>query len=155
MTPSITRTFWPKQAGLATVELALVLPVVLFLLFATAEIGRAFIQHDTLTKAVRDGARYLASNARSGTGATMNTAAFTEAENRVVCGRLNCGSNERFLPGLDTTDVSAQIVDADHVEITARYTYLPIFGTILRALGFGRDVSIGFDLTATSSMRIL
>lgn len=43
--------------GQATVELALLLPVILLLLFGIAEFGRAFNAYITLENAVREGAR--------------------------------------------------------------------------------------------------
>ena len=53
------RTVLTKSRGVAAVEMAVVLPLILLLLFVTAEIGRGFMQYNTLTKSVRDSARYL------------------------------------------------------------------------------------------------
>lgn len=50
----------PAQRGLATVEFALVLLPLVLLLAATADLGRAFYTFDSLTKAARSAARYLA-----------------------------------------------------------------------------------------------
>src|SRR5262249_49021280 len=49
--------------GVAALEVAIALPVLLFLMMATVEIGRLLAQYDALTKSVRGAARYLASNA--------------------------------------------------------------------------------------------
>ena len=57
----------PGQRGTAIIEFAIALPLLLFLLLATAETGRLLSQYDTLNKAVRDAARYLATNALGGT----------------------------------------------------------------------------------------
>lgn len=46
--------------GTAIVETAFVLPVILLLLFGLIEMGRALQQQHTLTKSVRDAARYVA-----------------------------------------------------------------------------------------------
>ena len=43
-----------RQRGVAIVEFVLTLPLLMLLLLATAEIGRALFQYNTLTKAVRD-----------------------------------------------------------------------------------------------------
>lgn len=48
-----------KQTGTAIIEFALVLPILLILSFITIELGRALYQYNTLTKSVRDSARYL------------------------------------------------------------------------------------------------
>ncbi|MCL4424994.1 MAG: pilus assembly protein [Firmicutes bacterium] len=49
---------WKKgSGGQSTVELALLLPVILFILFGIAEFGRAFNAYITLENAAREGAR--------------------------------------------------------------------------------------------------
>ena len=47
------------QSGVALVEFALILPVLLVLTVATTEIGRALYEYNTLAKAVRNAARYM------------------------------------------------------------------------------------------------
>jgi Flp pilus assembly protein TadG len=143
-----------RQRGLAIVEFAVVLPILMFLLLATAELGRALYQQDALTKAVRDGARYLAANARFGTGALFDSAAFSAARNRVLCGSNSCGV-DTLLPGMALGDVTAAAPDARNIEISAQYIYQPILGSVLRPIGFGSDIPLTFTLTATATMRIL
>ncbi|HSW15639.1 MAG TPA: TadE family protein [Ramlibacter sp.] len=48
-----------RSRGVALVELALILPVMLVMTFIVTEYGRAIYQYNTLTKSVRDAARYL------------------------------------------------------------------------------------------------
>lgn len=48
-----------NEKGVAAVEFALVLPLLLILTFITTEFGRALYQYNTLTKSVRDAVRYL------------------------------------------------------------------------------------------------
>jgi hypothetical protein len=69
-----------KQTGVALVELALILPLLLVLTFITTEFSRALYQYNTLTKSVRDAARYL-SIQNPGTR-------ITEAKNLIVYGSL-------------------------------------------------------------------
>ena len=63
-----------SQRGVALVELALVLPLLLAVCFAITEFGRAIYTYDTLAKSARDAARYLttqtpgSSSARSSAG---------------------------------------------------------------------------------------
>jgi Flp pilus assembly protein TadG len=45
------------QSGTSTIEAVLVLPVMLLLVFAIAELGIAFTRSNSLTNAVREGAR--------------------------------------------------------------------------------------------------
>lgn len=71
------------------VEFALVLPLLLILTFITTELSRALYQYNTLTKSVRDAARYL-STQNPGTK-------ITESKNLVVYGSLaNTGSPLAF-----------------------------------------------------------
>lgn len=51
------------QGGVAAVELALVLPVLLLLTFTTTEFGRAIYQYGVLTHSVRQAARFLSTQA--------------------------------------------------------------------------------------------
>jgi len=55
-----------RQRGVAIIEFTIVLPILLVLILAVAEIGRAFLQFNTLTRAVRDSARYVSANALNG-----------------------------------------------------------------------------------------
>ncbi|NEX61045.1 TadE/TadG family type IV pilus assembly protein [Noviherbaspirillum galbum] len=48
-----------RQNGVALVEFALILPLLLILTFIVTEFGRALYQYNTITKSVRDAARYL------------------------------------------------------------------------------------------------
>ncbi len=50
---------WPKTRGQAFVEFALVLPVVLLMLFASVDFGRAYFGAVGLNQAAREGARYI------------------------------------------------------------------------------------------------
>jgi Flp pilus assembly protein TadG len=78
-----------KQNGVALVEFALALPLLLILTFITTEFGRALYQYNILTKSVRDAARYL-STEQPWTTADANTAVNitvkTRAKNLVVYG---------------------------------------------------------------------
>lgn len=91
-----------KQSGVAIVEFALVLPLLLILTFITTEFGRALYQYNILTKSVRDAARYLSTQPSwksgdpdtnvisvvSGTSITIGDVKQT-AKNLVVFGKPN------------------------------------------------------------------
>lgn len=145
-----------RQRGLAMVELAIVLPLLLFLLLAVAEMGRAFFQYNTLSKSVRDGARYLAAQARSGTGGGVADSAFDEAQRLVLCGKTACTSGDELLPGMSLSDVNATRTGLEHVTITAQYLYQPMVGAVLPTFGLGGgDIPLNFTLRATVTMRML
>src|SRR5512145_2948619 len=49
-----------KQQGLALIELGLIIALLIAITFGITEFGRAMYQYNTLAKAARDGARFLA-----------------------------------------------------------------------------------------------
>src|SRR5690606_32071848 len=52
-----------RQQGIAVLEFLLTAPFLLLVVFAVSELGWAFHQYHTMTRAARDGARHLASHA--------------------------------------------------------------------------------------------
>src|SRR5215469_5599724 len=143
-----------RQTGTAAMELAIALPVLLLLLVAAAEVGRLLSQYDTLTKSVRNGARYLASNALGGTQGivVLTTQVQTQTQNLVVTGNIN-GSGSALLPNFVAANVTVTTVDSTHVSVTATYTYQPLLGATLPTFGIGSSISFSFPLTATVVMR--
>jgi hypothetical protein len=73
-----------KQNGVALVEFALILPLLLILTFITTEFGRALYQYNTIAKSLRDAARYL--SIQDPSIATTDPAKITTAKNLVVFG---------------------------------------------------------------------
>ena len=71
-----------RQKGVAIVEFALILPFLLLLTFITTEFGRAIWQYNTLTKSVRDSARYLSIQTPG------DPVAIAKARNLTVYGNL-------------------------------------------------------------------
>ena len=134
-----------NQKGVAVVEFALILPMLLVLTFITTEFGRAIYQYNILVKSVRDGARYL-SIQQPGTR-------ITEARNLIVYGNL-AGTGTALAPGLTAANVPAptwQTAGSDPVINTVRvqivgYSFQSIFST-----AFGQTFgTVGFsDITAT------
>src|SRR6267142_4114541 len=89
--------FRRDDCGIQLVELAIVMPVFLLLLAATAEFGRFFYEYTTVAKAARVGSRYLIS-------AAVNSAQDTAAKNLVVYGNA-AGTGSPILSGLTTGNV--------------------------------------------------
>ena len=84
--------FLAAERGQSLLEFAAVLPLLALLAFGVTEFGRAFYQYNTLSKAIRDGGRYMISHIYS-------TAEMDNAKNMVVYGNTR-GSGMPVLPGL-------------------------------------------------------
>lgn len=148
-----------RQAGTAAVELALLLPLVAFMMFLVAESGRALYQYNTLNKSVRDAAQYLARyGMHIGTGVLAPTSAQeTRARNLAVYGSPVAGTTP-LLPGLKASNVAITYQrlygsGADNaVTVTATYAYQPLFGVL--ASGFTQGSPLGAkQMVASIRMR--
>ena len=89
-----------RQRGVAIVEFALILPLLLIMTFVTTEFGRAVYQYNTLAKSVRDAARYLSAQ-------SPNTH-ITEARNLAVYGNT-AGTGTPLALGLTTSHVATPV----------------------------------------------
>ncbi|MES2784560.1 MAG: TadE family protein [Pseudomonadota bacterium] len=134
------------QRGVALVEFALVLPFLLLLSMIAIEFGRAIWQYNTLTKSVRDSARYLSLQ-------TPGTK-LTQAKNLAVYGNLG-GTGAPLARGLSISNVpdpvwdtagSAPVINTVTVRIT-NYTFTSMFGNTVFGLTFG-PITYG-NITAT------
>lgn len=124
-----------SQLGIAVIEFALVLPILMILLLATAEFGRAFYQYNTLTKAIRDGARYLSDNSLNGAGVIeLGGAASTATKNLIVFGN-SAGNGAALLDGLSTSDITITTVDSQHLKVSASFSYTPIIAAGIPSFG--------------------
>lgn len=101
-----------RQHGVALVELAIMLSLLLAITFGITEFGRAIYTYNTLAKATRDAARYLS------TQAAGNATSYTTATNLAVYGTPTVGSTQAPLaPGLTSSMVS--ICDASNTSCTS------------------------------------
>jgi Flp pilus assembly protein TadG len=87
-----------SQKGVAAVEFAILLPLLLLIVFGITEFGRALYNYNTLVKATRDAARY-AMMQQAGGGADVATKCLA------VYGNKAC-SGDPLAPGLATSMVS-------------------------------------------------
>ncbi len=94
-----------RQRGVAMLEFALLLPLLLLILFGITEFSRALFQYDTLAKTTRDACRYLS------TQAAGDPAAKAIALCLAVYGDTNC-SGPALVPGL----APAMVVICDSVD---------------------------------------
>jgi Flp pilus assembly protein TadG len=147
-----------RQRGIVCVEMALVTPILLVLLLVTADLTRAFIEHNTVTKAVRNGARYVAANAFEGSTGVVNidAALVNETQNLVVFGSINGGASP-VVPGLTLANITVvQIAGTDDITVSATYALGGLFGPVLPInLNTGNTISAARTLRATVTMRAL
>ena len=141
----------PRPArGLALVEFVLLAPLLLALLLAVAEMGRALYQYNTLAKAVYAGARYYAANVLADEAAAEAKAAL------LVQYGDDTGAGQPLLPP------PLPAVACSHLnsvaKVSASYTFTPLpgdpLGGMLRLLG-GADLPSPFTLTASVALRAL
>lgn len=144
------------EQGIAIVEFVIVLPLLLLLMLATAEFGRALYQYNTLIKAVRDGARYMAQNAFLGDSAKVSTAAKVATQRLVAYGapgKTTCDGTGPCgdLPGFNSTMVQTPdpflVDDRYYVTVSATYTYEPMLGDILPLTSIGMNIPLGASTT--------
>jgi hypothetical protein len=123
------------QWGVALIEFALVLPLLLVVTFICTEYSRALFQYNTLTKSVRDAARYL-STQNPGTK-------IAEAKNLVVYGNP-FGTGSPLVIGLTLSQVpdpvwqlagTSPVINTVTISVT-NYTFTPLFGSVF-GLNFG------------------
>ena len=141
-----------RQRGVALVELALIIPLLLLLSFITTEFGRAMFEYNAVTKSTRDAVRYLSFQ-------TPGTH-ITEARNLMVYGNL-AGTGTPLARGLSLANVPAgscctwQTTGSNPVLTTvtvrvSNYAFRSLFPSVL-GVAFGNangDIVFG-DITAT------
>jgi Flp pilus assembly protein TadG len=134
-----------KQHGLAAIEFAIVVPVMLFLMMATAEFGRVFYHYNTLTKAVQTGARYASKPLLTTNKLTdLTIDGFKQEIQNFVAYGNESGTGIAVLDGFSATDTNVAVTSSmanKTITIEAQYTYnfvvlsdLPFIGYILPTL---------------------
>jgi Flp pilus assembly protein TadG len=162
---NLATLLWRDPRATAAVEMALVAPLLLTIMFASVEGGNYFLNEHTLIKAVRDGARFAArqsfTNYTACTGSPDATNVVTPTKNVVMHGYLSATT---FLtPSINASDISvttsctttagSQTMQgiyrgrsggAQLVTVSATMPYRSIIGT---AFGFS---GVGANLNASS-----
>lgn len=143
-----------RQRGVAMVEFAIVLPLLLLLMLAFAELGRMLYHYNNLLQANRDAVRYLAGQAWNSNAGKVEIDALLEARTRniAVYGVPTPLPGNEVVPGLTTADVTVSTVGTEHVQVRIRYLFQPVLGSGLPALT-GSDIPLNFPLVATTVMR--
>lgn len=149
------------ERGAAVVELVIVLPLLVLLVAGTVELGVAFFQWNTLTKAVQDGTRYLADNARVALSGQIdvtdtNNNVWTRTQTLITYGSPDTGNpgTPLFADANTNLTISNPVVATtgplNHVTITASYAH----NVRLAAMFLGNALPATLTLAATSTMRI-
>jgi Flp pilus assembly protein TadG len=138
------------------VEMVIITPLLLLLVLAVSELGKAFVQYNTLTKYVRAAARQVSGIALLGTTGTVVITADMEtaAKNLVVYGNVT-GAGTPQLPALATDHISVTDAGNDMILVQANYPNQPLTGPFLESFGLGDEPSMGITLTASVTMRAL
>lgn len=150
--------FHPRRGcrGTAVVEFAVATPLLLLLLLATAELGRAFLQYTILSYAVREAARFASENSIDGqTGlVVVSTQTATSTRNLAVYGNVG-GTGSPRLPSFATGQVAVQASGGTNVTVAATYPYVPMVGASLPAFGLGDPISLTINLQIVTTMRAI
>jgi Flp pilus assembly protein TadG len=145
------RRFVREDKGTQLIELAIILPVMLMMMAATAEFGRFFYTYTTLAKATRAGARYLATSA-------VKSTEDTRARNLIVYGDTT-GEGNAVVSGL--TEQNVRIVRTGGVPVLPEtvtveidsYTYTPVFD--LGKITGQKNLSLNIEVSPSTTMRYL
>lgn len=140
------------ERGFAAIELTVILPFLLLLIFATAEFGRMLYQYNALNKTVRNASRYLTENVDIDTGVQIvTTEVQANVENFIKYGALN--SSTELLPNLTASTVTISL-SGKFVTLNVSYPWQPLFADMFSSFGLGNDINVGFPLVSIYTMRI-
>lgn len=144
------------EQGLAMVEFAIALPLLLLLLLALGEFGRMLYHYNNLLQANRDAVRYLAGqawNANLGQAEVSNELA-SRTRNIAVYGVPVAQAGNEVVPGLSTGDVTVATLGSEHVLVRISYQFRPVIGNSLPTF-FGDPIALNIPLVASTVMRAL
>ena len=151
-----SQSFKPSQVqrGVAMVEFAIALPLLLLLLLGIAEFGRMLYHYNNLLQANRDAVRYLAGEAWNGNlgQIVIDPAVATRTKNLAVYGVPAIQPGNEVVPGLTIANVTVSAVGSQHVQVSTSYVFQPVIGNGLPAL-IGDAIPLNFPLVATTVMR--
>lgn len=140
-------------------EFAISLPVLLLLLFGTAEFGHFMTQYSTLNDSVRDAARYVAGAALDGTDGLLVTGSawnslVTQGQYLAVYGNTG-GTGTALLPSLNVGQITiTEDTVNNNITVVAAYPYRSLFGATMPNF-MGGTIGTKFTLTISTSMRAL
>jgi Flp pilus assembly protein TadG len=145
-----------RQRGVSTIEFAIAVPVCLFLFLAVSEFGRAIWHYNTLTRSVRDAARFASNNALLGSSQVVNVDAqlISDVGNVATFGTPT-GSTSAVLPGLVPDNFTVANEGGGIISVTGTYAYQPLLGAVLPRLVQGGTISTALTMRAQVTMRAI
>jgi Flp pilus assembly protein TadG len=142
-----------RERGVALVELALALPLLILLTLIATEFGRAIFQYNTIAKSVRDAARYLSTQApNTGSAAARNlvvygTTAPSASATPLVPG-LTLSNLPASTPAWKTTGTDP-VINTVTITVTG-FCFAPMIGNVFGLAFTTANCGIPFsDISAT------
>ncbi|MDD0843770.1 TadE/TadG family type IV pilus assembly protein [Pseudomonas sp. Gutcm_11s] len=157
-----------RQGGVAMVEFAVALPLLVLLLLGIGEFGRMLFQYNSLLQASRDAGRYAASQAYDATLGRLELGSTLQSEIKNVAVYGVPSSTAGFgvlVPCLTVDDVAVTAPDSEHVQVSITFAFRSILGNLggsgctaaaasLPNL-FGDPIPLALTLTSSVVMRAL
>ena len=146
-----------RSRGLAAVEFVITAPLLIFVMLVGAELGRAFVQYDTLSYSIRNSARFVTEHAINGTTGvvSLSDAVKAQARNLAVYGNV-AGSGQAILPNFQVGHVTVADAGNDNIRVTAAYPYQPMLGAALSTFGIGGgSIPLAFTQRIVVTMRAI
>jgi Flp pilus assembly protein TadG len=142
--------FCKRTDGTALAEAAIVLPLLVLMLGAAAELGRFMYYYNTLSKATRSSARYICN--RELDGSKSPPANLNDAKNIAVYGNT-AGTGAKVLGDTNFTTSNISISPATGTPLTVTvsitgYSYVPIFA-------IGPMQTLAIPVSPSTTMRYL
>lgn len=138
------RTAFPnanRQAGVAAVEFAFVMIVLLLIGAGIVEFGRAFWYYDAIAKGTRDAARYLSTvptASLGGAGASAQQMVVSSA----TAGGVPAFSNANVTISCAPTACAAGVLPTDISSVTVSTQYALGIGTLFPFIGGGSPTTV-------------
>lgn len=120
-----------RSAGVAAVEFVVAVPILIFTMLAIAELGRAFVQYDTLSYSVRNSARFVSENAIAGTTGVVQITPVVAAQARNLAVSGSTAGGAPLLPAFAPAHVAVLDAGDNNIEVRAAYPYQPLIGGAL------------------------
>jgi len=152
------RRLLSASSGVASVEMALVTPLLMVLMFGSMELGYYFYSQHVVTKAVRDGARFASRQSFDNfncTNGTVSSTVVTQTQNVTRTDQVASGGSARLADWTDNNSVSVELVtpcensgtfnNIFYEGLTSGIPVVRVTATVPYTTLFSR---IGFDSTA-------
>lgn len=160
------------QRGLAMVEFAIALPLLLLLLLGVAEFGRMLFHYNSLLQASRDAARFAASNVwnatlgqlkmEGGSQTEINNALQAQVKNVAVYGVPSALAGLKpAVPNLNVGQVTVSPMPlvgetpstSSYVRVSIAYPFQPVLSVL--PTFYGDAIPLSVTLNASIVMRVL